>query len=139
MQPDKSIQLAFVRQALDQYNRRVSEELAKSIDRLDAKVTGERRLSILTRTKEANASFEGQSHVLFHEYGRMVDMDAGRNVSRKGKKTAREKRELNKMRRPKKFYSPTAYGLLNPLINELQYGLTEEVIANIQQQFEHVR
>jgi hypothetical protein len=47
------IKLEFVRQALDQYNRRVSEELAKSIDRLDAKVTGELRSSISTRIKEA--------------------------------------------------------------------------------------
>lgn len=139
MQPDKNIQLAFVRQAIDQYNRRVSEELAKSIDRLNAKKTGDLQSSISTKTAEASSRHQGQAQVFFHEYGRMVDMGAGRNVSRKGRKSAKEKRELNKLRRPKKFYSRTAYGLLNPLINELQYGLTEEVIANIQAQFNHVR
>lgn len=132
------IKLAFVKQALDEYNKRVVAEMGKSIEKLDAKITGELKQSLNGRTVDANSSSDGQANLYFNEYGRMVDMGAGRSVKRTGKLSAREKRQANKLRKPKKFYSPVAYGLLNPLISQLQYGLTDEVIASIKKQFEDV-
>ena len=89
------------------------------MQKLDVNTTGDLRRSLDSRTVNANASSDGQSNVIFNEYGRMVDMGAGRSVKRTGKLTAREKRQANKLRKPNKFYIPVAYGLINKPITQL--------------------
>jgi hypothetical protein len=135
---EESIKLAFVERSLDNYLKKVSAEMVGAIDKLDAKVTEDLRKSISGKTVKGGAQSDGVANLFFNEYGRMVDMGAGRSVKRTGKLSAKQKREANKLRKPKKFYSPIAYGNLNPLINELQYGLTDEVVAAIKKQFADV-
>jgi hypothetical protein len=136
--PGDDIKLEFVARSLAKYNQRATEELSKKMNSLDIKVTGDLNNSISSSKVPATSRNQGEARIHFVEYGRMVDMGAGRSVSRKGKKTAKEKRELNKRRQPKKFYSPTVYGLINPLISSLQYGLTDEVAAQIKTDLQHV-
>lgn len=136
--PGDDIKLEFVARSLDNYNRRAAEELSKKIDALDVKDTEALDKSISTTRAPKSSRNQGEARIHFVEYGRMVDMGAGRSVSRKGKRTAKQNRDLNKKRQPKKFYSPTVYGLINPLISSLQYGLTDEVAAQIKTDLSHV-
>lgn len=126
------VKFIFIKRCLDDYLKRVITDGQKAIVTLDANKTGDLKGSFLGASTSNQDNFEGQAKLYFNEYGRMVDMGAGAGVKRAGVKlSAKQKREKNKLRKPKKFYSPIAYGHLNKLISDLSYGLTEEVIDNI--------
>ncbi len=99
--------------------------MMKSIDKKKAINTSSLRNSIyhkIYNTGNGAASIK----ISFLEYGRFIDMGVGG----KGGNLSALKAKVIK-RKPKKIYSPIAYGLLTPLINELQYGYSKQVIETI--------
>jgi hypothetical protein len=85
-----------------------------------------------------NAGTGAVGELIFKEYGRYVDMGAGRGNPigslAKTKVALQSKNQegiafiKNRSRKPKKFYSPVIYKELNYLQNRLLYGYSQETI-----------
>lgn len=96
-------------------------------------------------TTKAYASGQGAvGQLIFHEYGRMVDMGVGRKYPLGGIKAVTEEllsspttgtALVNNKRRAKKWYSKAAYGKLDYMETKLMYGFTDairEELKNLQ-------
>jgi len=120
-----AIKQEFISRSLENYGDKVRNAMMKSIDKKKAINTSSLRNSIyhkIYNTGNGAASIK----ISFLEYGRFIDMGVGG----KGGNLSALKAKVIK-RKPKKIYSPIAYGLLTPLINELQYGYSKQVIETI--------
>lgn len=133
MATDAEIKSIFISNALRNYGNKVTTSIKREILRLKAVNTEGLFNSLSFKVTSGNSSHQGKVEIIFHEYGRMVDMGVGR-----GAKNNRENRrdKLTNTRKSKKIYSPVAYGLITPLINELQYGYTQQAIDTIKQTLE---
>lgn len=81
-------------------------------------------------TRGGNAD-DGIYSLYFHEYGRMVDMGAGRAPA--GVESIDDNGRKIGGRKPQKWYSKTTYGMIDNLIYRLSRGYlkeTTEVIKN---------
>jgi hypothetical protein len=111
----------FIHHELDAWADRVTNAVIRSLKREKIGITQELRNSIKSRAKQ------NIGELLFTEYGRFVDMGAGKG-SRKGIESIASNRAVLTGRRPKKFYSKTAYGTLSSLIQALVSNYREHVV-----------
>lgn len=125
------VKLKFIQDALVQYGEDVQSEMRRQIKKMGVQDTNKLHNSIRYSVNRSQYS-QGELKLIFTEYGRMVDMGAG-----KGVKSNREKRMIfvksrnNEARKARKIYSPIAYGLISKLSGTLQYGYTQDVIKSI--------
>lgn len=130
------LKLAFVQRCLDDYMRRVVEAMRREIVKRNVIDTGE-LLKSLSYAVYQKAVGDGSAGLSFAEWGRMIDMGVGRGHPLGGLKATREALgEDSKGRKPRKFYSPIAYGKLNGLMGDLLYGYTEETKAIIKKELD---
>ena len=132
----------FILNAVQQYITDCETAMKEMIRRQRIGVSDELLGSIRGTARLNGAGATGE--LLFKEYGRMVDMGAGRShplgglaqtkVSLKSRQYEGTAFIKDKVRRPKKFYSPIVYGKLNYLQNRLLYGYTEEAIAALKEE-----
>ena len=124
--------------ALNRYGNRTETELKRAIARMKIMDTDSLHKSVSYKSSRAGSGHQGSVEIIFKEYGRRVDMGAGKGRSLQTNRDRRiEKMTVKGKRKPRKFYSKTAYGLITPLINDLQYGYTEEVKQKIKQSLEN--
>lgn len=124
----KDIEFEFIKQALAGYGKQVVPAMEQAIKKM--KIEDELALLRSLDFKVKGTLFE----LYMKDYGPFQDMGVGRGY---GLKVSNENRRAKLTRRkPRKFYSPVAYGYLNSLIGKLQYGLTEDVVDSIKAQLE---
>jgi len=109
----------FVAQELEAWGEDLEREMRKALLGLRVGDTGELSKSIRAEVLKATSGSQGKLLLHFLGYGRMVDIGTGRG----GRGVLVESRVKNRQawrgRRPRKFYSKTAYGMLNGLIERL--------------------
>lgn len=134
----EEIKLKFIETALQDYGMEVKKAMDKAIHHKRAIDTKALVNSLAYATDSTPSG--GIAKIIFEKRGRFLDMGVGRGkklgLGLKGIDKALEGR---KQRKPRKIYSPIAYGKLNGLIGDLMYGLTEETIHTIKTQLENVR
>lgn len=117
-----NIKEQFVAQELEAWGEDLEREMRKALRGLRVGVSDDLYRSLSTQVLKAGSGNDGKLFVSFLGYGRMVDIGTGRG----GKGAAMESRQRNRQvwrgRRPRKFYSKTAYGMLNGLIERLIAG-----------------
>lgn len=139
------LKTTFIQKSLAEYMQRVTAAMRIYAQRMKIGVTDEGIKSLSYRAiGEANG---GHATLSFKEYLRMVDMGAGRGHPLGGLTTMRQTLQASdktgfvsvkdKTRKPKKFYSKTAYGNLTWLQNQLLYGYTEETIAMLKKEMQN--
>ena len=138
------IKQTFILRAVQQYITDCQTTMKEVIRRQKIGVTDDLINSFHGTARTSGAGAVGE--LLFKEYGRMVDMGAGRGHPLGGlaaTKVALKSRQYeglalikDKVRKPKKFYSPIVYGKLNYLQNRLLYGYTQETIAMLKKEME---
>lgn len=121
---DGDLKLAFVQKVLQDYMQRVVNTMRKEIIRRNVRVTDDLLKSLSYKVYQQQA--DGNAALSFAEWGRMVDMGVGRGNPLSGLAGVRSTIKGKKGRKPKKIYSPIAYGQLNGLMGDLLYGFTEE-------------
>lgn len=131
----------FILKCVQDYLQSVEATIKEILRRKNIGVTEDLLNSIRSRASAAGNGATGE--LLFKEYGRFVDMGAGRGHPLGGLTTtkvalqSKQQQGLafikDNVRKPKKFYSPVIYGKLTYLQNKLLYGYTEEVIASLKQ------
>jgi hypothetical protein len=126
------VKLQFINDTLKWYGVNVEEAVITAARRLGVEDTSALINSIKHKVLKAAGGDQGSVQLIFHEYGRMVDMGAGR----KPIETADDRRSKRTGRQARKFYSKTAYGLLDRLIYRLSNYYTEEAIAGIKSRLE---
>lgn len=116
-----ALEEAFIKQTLAQYGTEVRDAMMLEIRRLEAVDSRDLLRSIDYQVHRPEGSNSGAVDIRFPDYGRFVDMGAGRL-------NTVESRRNTRARKPKKIYSPVVYGLLGTLIGRLSYGYTQETI-----------
>ncbi len=136
------IKLHFVHRCVRNYVDDVVAAMDRSIGRRKIVDTNALRSSLKNTAEATNSGAIGK--LIFLEYGRYIDMGVGRGRKLGGGIDAlqeaiistggadRKKRGI----KPRKFYSPIAYGKLNGLIEDIAYGLTDETIAIIKNELQ---
>lgn len=124
----------FILRAVQNYLDILMVALPAALKRKKIGVTDDLLNSIRTQASKSGSGAIGK--LIFDESGRMIDMGVGRGNPLGGLKAVRETLLSTRQtgtylkaqgRKPKKWYSPVAYGKLGILENELMYGFTEEV------------
>ncbi len=130
-QPPKYEQ-EFIQHELAEWAQLVDERLKAALNKKDVGISDEMRKSLAFRIAAAAGTHRGQYKLIFHEYGRFVDMGKGRLP--KGLETmSRKQAILNKGRKPKKWYSKTFYGSLNNLIERLVKNYSAFVVKHLKE------
>ena len=119
----------FIYTELANWAKIVEDRLAKEMLRLGAVYTTDLIRSLSYQVYQASGKHNGRYALSFLQYGRMVDMGAGRG--RKIESAAGNRELLTKTREAKKWYSKTAYGSLNMLIKRLAENYQEGVIYTV--------
>lgn len=127
----------FILYALKEYFNMVIVALRQQYNKYKIGESGDGFNSFSASTQMLGAGAMGG--LSFNEYLRFIDMGVGRAHPLGGLTNTKVTLEFhgktgfateqNKTRKPKKFYSKTAYGKLNWLEGKLLYGYTEETIA----------
>lgn len=134
---DYDIKTEFVRRALNDYGVKVTHAMKREWMRLRKKNAAlQKDLSITDLFKSIKHHLlpairgldRGGVTISFLQHGRFQDMGAGR---RPQVNTSESVRRQYGARKPKKFYSPIAYGYLNSLIGRVAYGYSEETMNSI--------
>ncbi len=129
----QELKLQFIQEALRDYMTEVISAMRKRIDKFDAKDSLRLLHSISYDVYQQYA--EGEGKLSFAEWGRFIDMGVGKSHPLAGIEEmagfmgAYSKKD--KIRKPKKIYSPVVYGKLNGLIGDLAFGFTEETIHRL--------
>ncbi len=134
----------FILKALTEYNQMVKAQMQGLMRKRKIGVTDEAYNSIAyAAAAQGNGAV---SKLSFKEYLRMVDMGAGRGhplgglrsmtVELQSRRQSGKVLVKDRVRKPKKVYSKTAYGNLGWLQNQLLYGYTEETIAVLKQELQ---
>ena len=131
---ENEVKLQFIENALKQYGEDVRAAMMREINRLDVRDTEALLNSITFKVTGANQYSQGEIQLIFRGYGRFVDMGVGKGRAIKNTQVNRRNKYVK--RKAKKIYSPIAYGLINKLISQLQYGLTDDVINSIKSQLQ---
>lgn len=140
------LKATFIQSSLATYMNDVEVAMKAAAQRAGVGVTG-RALKSLAYTAVQNGAGSGIATLTFDEAIRFVDMGAGRGHPLGGLRSTKttllsqNKTGLiqvkDKVRKPKKIYSKIAYGKLTWLQNQLLYGYTEEVIAQLKTEMEN--
>ncbi len=122
---------AFFNQELRAWSEELLSRLDSRIQDLDAVDKGFLRKSLSYQLFQSS-EFSGVFSLSFAEWGRFVDMGAGKGYLENKELSVAMLKELGrKKRRPKKWYSKTAYGQIDNLISRLSLGLSETAIHQI--------
>ena len=137
------LKTTFIQRNLAAYMEQVQEAMKRAADRAGVGVTGDGINSISYEALQQGAG--GAAKLSFYEYLRFVDMGVGRGHPLGGlqsmKVTLAASRKVgymqvkDRVRKPKKIYSKTAYGKLGWLYGKLLYGYTEETVAALKAEF----
>jgi hypothetical protein len=123
----------FIQHELTEWGDYVEERLRQALAALNVGYTQELISSLSHRVMAASASQKGQYQQLFKEYGRFVDMGAGRGQMLQTEANKRRALKRRKgARQPKKWYSKTFYGSLNKLIGNLSANYAAFVMQQMQ-------
>ena len=119
--------------------REVIMEMQSRMMRMKTIDTGALKGSPSSRVSEIGAG--GEAVLLFKEYGRYLDMGVNKYNPLGGVKqigvALQNASDKNKGMKPRKIYSPVAYGKLNGLMGDLLYGYTEETIQALKNELEN--
>lgn len=136
------IKLTFIQRAVERYADDVVAAMDRSITKRKVVDTGDLKSSLANTVQATEKGAIGK--ILFNRYGRYVDMGVGRgnklgtgvealqNAILSSQGADRKKRGI----KPRKFYSPIAYGKLNGLIEDIAYGLHDETVQAIRAELE---
>jgi hypothetical protein len=124
----------FVEEQLNWWSDYVADLVIRALIRRKINITAD----LVNSVRGQAQNDVGQ--LIFTTYGRMVDMGAGRGY-RKGIQSLSHTRETlmlgrNAGRKPKKFYSPIAYGTLNRLIQRIVSEYQESIIYGLKKPLE---
>lgn len=126
MQNRAQFEEKFIQHELTEWGDYVEEKLRQSLDALNVGYTQELISSLSHRVMAASSSQKGQYQQLFKEYGRFVDMGAGRGKMLQTEANKRRALKRRKgVREPKKWYSKTFFGSLNKLIGALSHNYAQ--------------
>lgn len=125
----------FIQQELNWAEEYLIESLKRELTRQGIGVTDDLVRSLATKVKGASASDQGQLDLIFNQSGRFVDMGAGRGYIKGARRAAINARTLrpNKAakRKPKKWYSKTAYGVISRLAFRLVSNYQSQLIESV--------
>ena len=125
--------LDFIFHELSDWAQYVDGKLRAQFSKKNIGVTDELIRSLHYEVFKSSGGNDGEFRLSFLEYGRMLDMGVGRaashSISSNRNKYLRE--GAHKIRKPKKWYSPTTYGSLNRLIGTLVNGYAEVTLGTI--------
>lgn len=131
----QEIKNEYVRISLERYGNKVVDKMKIEMKRLKIGVEDDLLSSLSFKVSANGNNSHGLLNLVMKDYGPFQDMGVGRGAGlaiTNGKRLS----SLTK-RRPKKFYSPIAYGYLNSLIGMIQFGLTQDVVASIKSELEN--
>ena len=131
----QDLKLAFIQQEVTAYFEEVSVAMAQAIEQKNAIKTKQLKNSIRSRIITLGQS-SVQGELIFEEYGRFLDMGVNRYNPLGGLGGITQ--ALQGMK-PRKIYSPIAFGKLNGLMGSLLYGFTEETIRSLKQELQDVQ
>ncbi len=126
----------YIKQTFVQWSHEVQSELREMLIRRKIRVSDDLLDSITTRFYEAATGYDARMDLLFAEWGRMVDMGAGRKRADESIESNGMIFDLKSGRKPNKWYSRTLYGMFNRLLEDLLYGYTEDAAARLKEVFE---
>jgi len=129
----------FIKTELEWFEKYLLENLVKALKQKDIGITEELMQSLEGRVKAAVDNSDGEFDLSFLSRGRFVDMGAGRGYrkgiyeqhNRKNKVYLALDAKQTIKRRPKKWYSRTAYGIIDRLLMRLVSNYEEEIINSV--------
>jgi hypothetical protein len=134
------LKLTFINQCLREYMSSVVDTMRVMFAHYKIGISDEALKSLAFEQVERTANLR------FKEYLRFVDMGVGRGHPLGGLKAVKVALQASntvgdilikdRVRKPKKVYSKTAYGKLTWLENKLLHGFTEEAIAVLKKNIE---
>lgn len=123
----------FVDHTLRGWAQITDDRLKEALDKRGVGVSEQLRNSLSFRILQATGRNKGGYQLIFHEYGRMIDMGAGRGAGLQSK--ANKQRVLDKVnansRRPKKWYAKTFYGEIGSLVAALSKNYADYAAKRI--------
>lgn len=127
--------LNFINEELEEWARWIDGKLREKFQKMKIGVTEELINSLAYQVFNSSGLNDGEYQLSFLEYGRMVDMGAGRGSKHSITDNAKAYRDAGekKMRKPKKFYSKTTYGGLNRLMNSIINGYQPAIIDTLKE------
>jgi hypothetical protein len=133
---DGDLKIAFAQRAMAEYMKDVIEAMRREIIKRKVRHSDELLNSLAYNVYQQDAAAAGT--LSFAEWGRFVDMGVGKGHPLGGIQATKDILTAKKgnLRKPKKIYSPIAYGKLNGLIGDLMYGFTETTKALIKQELD---
>lgn len=121
--------LNFIQHELKDWGDKVIHELESQLGKRDIKHSGDLLKSLSYQVYQGSEYHQGELQLSFAEWGRMVDMGAGRKPKIENTQTNGE--YFQTKRKPKPFYSTTVYRLLNLLYSNVSYGYQQEAISQM--------
>ena len=125
--------LDFINEELYEWADWIDKKLREKFSQMDIGFSDELINSLSYQVFNSAGLNDGAYELSFLEYGRMVDMGAGRKASETiaGNRKAYRKVSEQKIRKAKKWYSKTTYGGLNRLINGLVNGYQDASLNSL--------
>lgn len=122
---------AFIAQEIDKWAEHVADLVLEAIRKRKIKVSSALEKSIRGQAKNHIGE------LIFRQYGRFVDMGAGRGYQKGVEKISENRRRLTRTgRTPKKFYSKISYGTLSGLMRDLLNTYSEKIIYDAKTRLE---
>jgi hypothetical protein len=131
MKPAPQFEKEFIAHELEIWGDYVEQKMREALNSLDVGYSDELLRSLSHTVVAANANHKGRYEQRFMEYGRFVDMGAGRGLQTEANKQRALRRKKAKGRKPKKWYSKTFYGSLNKLIGALSRNYAQFAMQQI--------
>ena len=130
-----SDKLKFIEEELQEWADWIDNKLREKFSKLDIGVTEELINSLSYQVFNKSGINDGKYQLSVLEYGRMLDMGAGRKSAHKisENRDAFKKASENKIRKPKKWYGKTTYGGLNRLINSFVNGYQPAILNTLKE------
>ena len=116
--------LDFIQHELKDWGDKVIQELETQLTQRDIKHSGDLIKSLSYQVYQASEYNQGELRLSFAEWGRMVDMGAGRKPKIENTETNGE--YFKSKRKPQPFYSTTVFRMLNLLYSDISYGYKKE-------------
>lgn len=126
-----NVKVDFIEDELSKWAVVVDQKVRAAVAANKIGVTNAGLRSIAYQVFRSTTGNDGKYQLSFNEYLRMVDMGTGRGGRGKRTETLEGNRKKWEGRKPKKFYSKTAYGSLNNLILNLLNNYQESTAETI--------
>lgn len=124
-------ELNFLQHELHIWAEAIEKELTKKLLQKDVEITGNLIRSLSYKVFQAGGGNSGGFKISFYEYGRFVDMGAGR--ARLNNTVDNTTKKL-KARKPIKWYAKTAYGMIyGPMLGSLYKNYSDAIVYTLKQ------